>query len=284
MNTSPNGVVCFYHGNCFDGICAAWVVSLKYPDAEFIPVNYGDMGLMQSIQQDCFENANINTHYVVVDFSFPRDLMIQMANKAKSMIVLDHHQTNQKDCEGLDFCKFDMAESGASLAWKHFFPTEPMPKIVQYVADQDLWKFELPYSREINAYIQLFDMILENYNYLWKILDSPMGLEIAVIGGQAIKQYKDTLVKRIVKSHRILDILGHRVAVVNSPVLMSEVGEALARLPGVIFGAYYFQRSDGMVQWGARSIGDFDVSIVAKKFGGGGHKNAAGWQVEGKNP
>lgn len=269
-------VVCIYHSNCFDGIAAAWVISKQFPDAEFIPANYGDTKLINNIQQDCYENANINYHYIIVDFSFPRELMIQMWNKAESMIVLDHHKTAQKDCEGLEFCQFDMNESGASLAWKYLFTNAPIPNLIRYIKDRDLWLFKENQSNEINAYIQSFDMNIETYNKLYEILEN--NLIMPYEAGSAIVRYKERLTKQICQTARPMEIQGHIVLVANSPVLMSEVGHELALQNRGPFGAYYFDRSDGIRQWGARSIGDFDVSEIAKKFGGGGHKNAAGWQ------
>lgn len=276
--------VCIYHGNCFDGMCAAWVVSRMAPAfTEFIAGNYGDQKLITNITQDCYENANINIHYILVDFSFPRELMQLMHSKAKSMLVLDHHKTAQADCAGLEFCQFDMDESGASLAWKHFFPGVPVPALVRYIRDRDLWRFEQPHSNAINAYIQSHEMSIDEYEVLYKELESKDGFNDALTGGLAIERYKATTVGRIVSAHRWMEIAGYRVPVVNSIVLMSEVGHALCQFQDEFghpaqFGAYYFDRSDGMRQWGARSIGDFDVSAIAKKFGGGGHKNAAGWQ------
>jgi phosphoesterase RecJ-like protein len=35
-------------------------------------------------------------------------------------------------------------------------------------------------------------------------------------------------------------------------------------------------QNDGSVFASLRSVGDFDVSKLAKEYGGGGHKNAAG--------
>jgi nanoRNase/pAp phosphatase (c-di-AMP/oligoRNAs hydrolase) len=41
-----------------------------------------------------------------------------------------------------------------------------------------------------------------------------------------------------------------------------------------------------MIQFSLRSRGELDVSAIAKKLGGGGHKNAAGFQlplIRGRN-
>lgn len=285
MNTSPDGKVCFYHGNCFDGMAAAWVVSKRFPHGvEFIPTQYGNSNLINSIQQDCYENANINTEYIIVDFSFPRDLMIQMSNKAKSMIVLDHHKTAEEACKGLDFCKFDMNESGASLAWKYLFPNKEVPRLVRYIADRDLWKFELPNSEIINAFIQSFPMDLHEYEMLHHNLESDTGMLEAQLGGTAINRYKQTMVEAMCKNAAFSStepFFNDKIPIVNASILFSEVGHELCKkFPGAPFAAYYFDRvKDNVRQWGLRSIGDFDVSAVAKDFGGGGHKNAAGFET-----
>lgn len=260
--------VCFYHHNCFDGIASAWVAKRAIPDVELVPAVYG----MDVPELGAGDNVYI------VDFSFPRDIMIDINQRVAMLRVLDHHKTAQENCVGLDFCTFDMNESGASLAWKYFFPHKPIPTLIKYIKDRDLWLFKEDDSEAVNAYIQSYPMDVNIYDDLALNLDTGWGLRSAMEQGKAIERYKNQLVQQIIKNRFITFIGDYRVPVVNCPVLMSEVGHALAELNEGPFGAYYFDRRDGFVQWGARSIGDFDVSEVAKTFGGGGHKNAAGWQ------
>jgi len=275
------GTICIYHANCFDGMCAAWVVSKIHPDAEFIPAQYGDKKLESNLLQDCYENANINDKYIIVDFSLPRELMELMNSKALSMLVLDHHKTAQANCEGLSFCRFDMNESGASLTWKHLFPTKPVPNLVKYIADRDLWKFELPDSETINAYIQSFPMNILTYEVLYKNLAYNDGLAEAIQGGESINRYKKSMVDAMCNNSVIRNCGGYQVPTVNATLLFSEIGNELCKKnPSYPFAASFFIRSDNKRQWSLRSIGEFDVSEVAKKMGGGGHKNAAGFEEE----
>jgi len=68
------------------------------------------------------------------------------------------------------------------------------------------------------------------------------------------------------------------VPVTNATVAFSEVAdELLTRHPQARFAAYYLDRADGLRQWGMRSREDFDCSVIAKAFGGGGHKQASGF-------
>ncbi len=70
----------------------------------------------------------------------------------------------------------------------------------------------------------------------------------------------------------------YEVPVVNATVLFSDIAGELAK--GKPFGACYFDRADGKRQWSLRSSPDgVDVSEIAKLYGGGGHKNAAGFEV-----
>jgi nanoRNase/pAp phosphatase (c-di-AMP/oligoRNAs hydrolase) len=63
------------------------------------------------------------------------------------------------------------------------------------------------------------------------------------------------------------------------PHLTSDVGHELANQSGT-FGLCWTLSKEGLTaQCSLRSNGDYDVSAIAKAFGGGGHKNAAGFEV-----
>lgn len=285
--------IVYYHRNCFDGMAAAWVVRrhLQSTDIistelanesnnwQFIPVQYGDNKVMDGLIQDCYENANINDRYIIVDFSFPRQLMEMMFNKAKGMLVLDHHKTAEENCKGLDFCRFDMNQSGAGMAWRHFFPGGPVPALIAYIEDRDLWRFALHKSKEVNAYIQSFPQELSYYEFLHDELQGAFGLDRAILAGASIERYKDSMVDTICKNAVLRSIFGYKVPVVNTTLLFSEVGHKLCKIyMDRPFSASFFIRQDGKIQYSLRSIGDFDVSAIAKVGGGGGHRNAAGFE------
>jgi|SRR3990167_2055634 len=266
-------VIVIYHKNCFDGICSAWVAWKKFEDyANYIPMSYGD-------NLPYFpEGADI----YFIDFSLKRKELIQL-HEIYKVTVIDHHKTAEKELEGLDFCIFDMNESGASLAWKYFFPNINIPLLVRYIKDRDLWLFKEKYSEEINSYIQSFPMVIQDYDDLFYSLENISGFTGAEIGGRSINRYKQTMTEAICKNAAFgysYPFYNTSVPIVATSTLFSEVGHELCKqFPDSPFSAYYFDRlKDNIRQWGLRSIGDFDVSEVAKKFGGGGHKNAAGFE------
>lgn len=282
-----------FHGSCPDGTGAALAAWLRLGDkteagpVEYIPVNYG-----QPV-------PDIEPHSAVyiVDFSYPRKELESLKAFCPALIVLDHHATAQKDLEGLPYCTFDMNKSGAVLAWEHFHPKMPVPTFIYYLQDRDLWKFELPQSREVSAAIGSYPFDFR----LWsKWIGQPNLIERLVTEGTACLRLKNQQVDNMCRHHRWVQFDTSSVSdginfkdrrgldrpneglyyapCANATVFFSEVGERLLELyPEAQFAAYYLDRNDGKRQWGMRSRKTFDASVIAKAFGGGGHAQACGF-------
>ncbi len=254
-----------YHGACSDGFGAAWSAWKALGDeAEYIPVTYG------TPVPELKEGSDV----VMIDFAYSRDIMVEIQKNARTLLVLDHHKTAQKEIGDLRFSYFDMDKSGATLAWEHFHPNESTPDFLRYVEDKDLWRFKLPHSREINLAIQSYPMKFE----VWSGFANANALEQLRKDGVTLTRFMEQLVDQSVGQASIQEIGGYYVPVVNTTAFPSEVGHALCKAyPNRPFSAYYFDRKDGTRHWGFRSVGEFDVSEVAKKLGGGGHRNSAGF-------
>lgn len=265
MNVKPVSII--YHGNCYDGITAAWICWTKFEDkADYISLNYSD------------EPPNvIGKEVYVVDFSFKRDILEKMRLDAESLVILDHHKTAQDDLKNFPGAIFDMNRSGAGIAWDFFYPTKERPDLVNYVEDRDLWRFKLPNSKEITAWIQSFDIDL----YTWINEVAYLDVENAYKEGKSLLRQQNKLVKSIAFNARLRKINEYIAPYVQTSILMSEVCDQMLKdYPDYPFSFYSFQRKDGKFQYGMRSRPDFDVSIIAKQFGGGGHKQAAGFELD----
>jgi oligoribonuclease NrnB/cAMP/cGMP phosphodiesterase (DHH superfamily) len=255
-----------YHSPCADGFTAAWVCgnALGWDNVELVPVNYGQP-----------PPAVIGRDVLIVDFSYKRDVLEAMHAVAEDLYVLDHHKTAAADLAGLSYARFDMNRSGAQMAWDYFFSGQ-RPQLVDYVADRDLWKFEMPASREVSAYISAFEQTRENWDELDEVLMG--GGHDARTAGAVIllKQEKD--IRELVEGgvHPMV-IGGYAVPALNVPPTMSsEAGHAMVK-KGVPFVACYRDGPRGR-EFSLRSTDEgVDVSEIAKKFGGGGHRNAAGF-------
>ena len=217
---------------------------------------------------------------LILDFAYPREEMLVMAERASSIRVLDHHTTAQADLAGLPFATFDMERSGAGIAWDELHPGKERPWLVDYVEDRDLWRFKLPHSKAINAWIGA--MIREGFPTWDGLL--LVGPEDSRKAGYAVLAYVDRYVHEMAETARRVTFERYdHVPIVNAPYLMiSELLQHLAKDAPLAIG--WFQRADGMYQYSLRSSdrSSVDVSEIAKRFGGGGHKHAAGFQLADK--
>ena len=290
--------VCIYHFPCDDGLASAWVVRRKWPDIDLAGTNYGLP----------FPDLDIaGKNVLITDFSFKPEVLRDLGAKAKSIVVLDHHKTAQADLapfeavgSGSEFhadtaeaalaalavlgkniaAYFDMDRSGAMLTWDFCFPSEPAPMIIQFIEDRDLWRFKL---RETRA----FSLYLRSYAYdfdVWTTIAGRIYSDPNSVIGEAIsiERFYDQKIAEMLPTATLKSIGKWKdVPVAHAPyAFASDLAHDLlkahpsAPFAAVVVDAYggrtYSLRSEGSRQ---------DVSEVARTFGGGGHRNAAGFRV-----
>lgn len=263
--------LCIYHHNCADGFAAAWAIRKYFAEADtgtlqFHPGTYGDPA------------PDVTDLYVyIVDFSYKRDELLKMASQAKFIVIIDHHKTSKKDLvdlpENIITC-FDDSKSGAMLTWEYCFASRPAPLLFDYIQDRDLWKFDLLGTHEITAAIYAYDFNFEAWDNLIE-----RGVKPLMDEGLAILRKHRKDVTAIVNSATRHMWFGQtKVPVANVPwMYASDVGALLAE--GKPFAATYYDDAAGR-KWSLRSSKDgADVAEIAESFGGGGHKNAAGFRM-----
>jgi oligoribonuclease NrnB/cAMP/cGMP phosphodiesterase (DHH superfamily) len=259
-----------YHGNCQDGFTAAWAIWKKFPDFEFYPGKYQETPPDVSGRDVFF-----------VDFSYKRPVILEMAAKANSITILDHHASAEKDLVDLPenvFVIFDMERSGARITWEFFHSKEEVPALVKYVEDRDLWRFKYEETKSLSAYLFSFEYSFAIWDQAVRIMDDLNRRNAAELQGQSIlrKQAKD--IDELLQNKFRMTIGGTEVWSANLPyTLCSEAGHILSK--GEPFAATFYLDGKSAI-FSLRSAEDgIDVSEVAKKYGGGGHKHAAGFKV-----
>jgi hypothetical protein len=254
--------VVLYHANCPDGFGGAWSVWQSRGDAAiYLPVSHGEPP----------PDLPVDASVLMVDIAYPREAALALRDRVRELVILDHHKSAQEELGDLDFARFDMDRSGAMLGWCYMHPDQEPPPLIRYVQDRDLWRFELPNSREISAALASYPMDFA----VWSSLDA----DDLAREGTAILRFRNQTVEAIVGFARWGEIGGHRVPIVNATAHWSDVGEAmLNKYPAAPFVGAYFEDADGVRRWSLRSRPDFDVSEVAKKLGGGGHRQASGFR------
>lgn len=266
-----------YHGDCLDGLGAAWSAFCKLGhQVRYIPARYGD-------DMPDFEPGAV---LYILDFSYSPQLLVDASAKAGRIILIDHHMTAMEQCN--DFfnaqpvpenlsVNFDLSRSGCILTWQYFFHDLKPPQILLHIEDRDLWRFKLDGTREITS--ALYERTPITFAEIGA-LDLP---ELLAVGRIQVKQFA-SMVQRLAKSAHNVSVAGQVGLAVNAPSLFSsDLGHVLAEKSGTFGMTYQYDGKKQQWNFSLRSIGDYDVGHLAQSFGGGGHRNAAGFALD-NNP
>ena len=263
-----------YHKSDLDGIGSAAIVLRKYPDAELYPADYGD----EDYEVSDFKGKDV----YIVDFC-PEE--IEKIDEACGGIRwIDHHKSAKEKHPDLwdnpeVFGIRDINHSAIYLTFKYLFgEINNIPKAVQYIEDYDMWWFKHGNrTKEFCEYA--FLMLKEPNNNFWHYLLEDVGTicsEWRINGKLLLKAKQDRIDKTV--EHIIARQWGkHKVGIVNTNHDLSNVGNAIAT-SGYDIGVVW-RHVDGKIIVGLRST-EVDVSVIAKMYGGGGHKLAAGCTID----
>ncbi len=268
---------CFYHKSDLDGHCSGAIVKMKYPECEMFGVDYIDDLVGVSLK----EGETI----FVVDFSFSpggMDVLIIECN----LIWIDHHKSAIKKME--DFTPGhsiqglrSVGKAGCELTWMYLYPNDPVPEVVTLLGRYDVWDHEsnqdvLPFQYGIREQKNTLP-----HSEIWSILFKDISrIHIADIcdKGVIIQKYQAAQDEKYAKGMSYeVEFEGLRALVMNKPYSNSKVFDSI----------YDPERHDIMILFGVKP-GEFkytlytdkteiDVSELAVKYGGGGHRGAAGF-------
>jgi oligoribonuclease NrnB/cAMP/cGMP phosphodiesterase (DHH superfamily) len=264
-------VLCFFHANCVDGAASAAVIRHKYPHAKCYPMNHGDPLRAKVKGKKLF----------IVDFSFKPELLKRFAKEAVSVHWYDHHITAVPIRKEVGWGDIDLKESGASLTWKKEFPDKPMPRIIEYVRDKDLYEWKLKDSRAISMYLRGVSEINNPLSEFWK--NSLSGISDSdwqgmIEKGNLALLFQRATLKQGLKSAFEINFHGHRTLALNWVLEASDMGEMIYKELGYEI-ALMFYYTGNIWNFSLRSE-KVDVSKLALKYGGGGHPGASGFRTE----
>lgn len=259
-----------YHANCLDGFAAAFAAWLKLGDeAEYLALRHGDAA--PDVTGRCV---------YVLDFCFEREVLARMAAQAERLVVLDHHRTWQEKVGDFSprsgLVHFDMNKSGARLAWEHFHASEP-PALVRFVEDQDLWRWAYP---ETAAFMMALGVEPRTFA-AWKAVSEMAAAEVErfIERGRGMRAKFDAMCANIVADAFEIQIDGVAGLAANAPgEMVSHVGNLLATRSGT-FGLAWRVDNARIVRCSLRSNAPFEVEPLARRFGGGGHAQAAAFSL-----
>lgn len=268
--------VCLYH-NDPDGQCSAAIVRRALgAGVRMIGLEIGD-----PLPWDEVERSEL---VVIVDYSL-RLKDMQRIQSGSALIWIDHHIT------ALEQLGQAMAgvpgqrrvdEAGCVLTWQTFFPDQPVPRSVTYIGDRDIWRHAHVETRPFGE--GLYQQACEPENdLLWQpLLDDDQALVSQLIeDGGRLYAARLRQIRRTLDAYGFeVEFEGHRTLALNDPGT-GDMGEAVRNAGYVIAYCYVEAVRNGRRQtFVTLYSATVDVSAIARKYGGGGHRGAAGFAFE----
>lgn len=264
--------IVFYHGGCPDGFGGAYAAWKKFGDAaEYVPLSRGEL--------PPFELADGATAYFI-DFSYDQAVMDEFARRAARIVVLDHHEGVAEVIQSMPEHVYRTEQSGAGIAWEYFHPGVPLPSLLAYVEDIDLFRLALPETRAVITYLEVQEMSFETWDQIIRKLDDPTSREEMLTRARIYAEYFELLAEDSVEHAKLVSFEGYEVLfTATHPIksMKSLVGNLLAKQQGPFALVATAHREGYGIS--IRGDGSVDVAKIAQKYGGNGHPNAAGFFV-----
>ena len=286
---------CFYHNDA-DGKCAGfWVHHRAYlePDIEFIEISYEKPFPMNTILP--------NEQIYIVDYSIMPNEMRELLKITKDVTWIDHHKTaieRYKDFEYdirgirydgiagcmLTYCYLTHMTNGGRGEIKPFDiqMTEDAPMFTKLIADWDVWKFD--YGDKTRSFITAFNSYDFNpeskeWNRFFKrILSKSDPVTDMIDEGTSMLKYRDGWAKEYLKRFGFeVNFEGLNCFAVNLGNCNSEYFKSLPEGKYDAFMPFAYNGEKWTVSMYSKT---HDVSDICKKYGGGGHAQAAGFTCE----
>lgn len=267
--------IVLYH-NDLDGRCSAAIVNKKFKgECVNFPVSYEN--------KIPFNKITLNDDVVIVDFTpnFKEDFD-EIIERSNSVTWIDHHKANileHKDKKHLDGKRVDTVPSAALATWNYYYPNKNAPMSVVYVSDFDTWTHKYPESRFFELGVSTVSHFPEDD--IWETLlndnkESKEEVDVFISRGKIISKYKS------IHNEEYLSKYGYEVKFEGYKAIACNVAHC---------GSDFFisdNNYDLLIPWvfnGDRFVYSLystkiDCSKIAKKYGGGGHKGASGFDTK----
>ncbi|QIL69416.1 phosphoesterase [Diaphorobacter sp. HDW4B] len=265
-----------YHGRCADGFSAAWAAWQFYEgEVECVGLTHGQVKTLDDLPP--LEGRAV----YILDFSFSADILSQIDDRVAKLVMLDHHISAQREL-GDYRCRcgvvhFDMNKSGARLSWEFFHGDAPVPDLIRFVEDRDLWRWQYPQTRGFVSALDMEPFELQRWQELADF--TPEQLAAFIARGEAMDEKFRNLAADIARDAQPVNFNGEQGVMVNAPgAFHSLVGDLLSRESGT-FALMWQVGSEGQIKAGLRSQRGYDCSVLAVSMGGGGHAQACGFRM-----
>lgn len=265
---------CFYHKSDLDGHCSGAIIKHEYPNCEMIGVDYND----RLEKFDLIHGEKV----FVVDFCFEPYSAMEELNKTCALVWIDHHKTsiewaNKSGFIASCYQALEIGKSGCELTWE-FIHNRPIPYAVKMLGRYDVWDHSDPGVLPFQYGMLQEENTLPDAKIWRYIIGGIVSADEILQRGQTILKYEINKNAKYAKGMAYeSEFEGYRAIIMNKAYANSKAFDAV----------YNPDKHDIMILFGVKpgeykytlycDKKDIDVSVIAKKYGGGGHSGAAGF-------
>lgn len=275
---------CFYHSADLDGHCSGAIVKAKFPECEMIGINYGkpfpwtDIGRGETVY--------------MVDFGLQPFSDMEKLNNLCELHWIDHHKTAINDAATVGFLAsggqlIEEGKAGCELTWIYLYgPEVAPPHAVWLLGRYDVWDHGssediLPFQYGMRQFTNtlpdntgFWDGVF-SHEYLWeKIADT----------GRTLLAYEESQNEKFCKAYAFeTELNGMSGICANRGFTNSKVFDSVYDPAKHHLMITFCRLKPPAGKWTVSlysTRADVDCGSIAKSFGGGGHKGAAGFQCE----
>lgn len=263
-------IVILYHADCPDGFGGAWAAWKKFGDkAEYIAGHY-DQPLSKKLK---------DKEIYMIDFSCSVETMRDLISRNRRVTAIDHHAMREESTKLTHDYSYAIDHSGAVLAWTYFHKNKPMPRLLRYLEERDLFKFNSQETMPIVTYLESFDYDFEVWDRLIADIDNDKKRKDFTEKGALLVKYREELMKRVIEDNaRVVIFEGYETYAVNCPYEFADwIGNiCYTKKPPI---AIMWSEGKDNIHVSLRSDGSVDVSKIARKYSGGGHPRSSAFRL-----
>lgn len=312
-----NPVSILYHADCLDGFGAAYAAWRRFGNrAHYRPLHHGDRWQFAELAGHTVYLLDFSLPPTeLAELATVAASVTQIDHHVSAMQAwADRLEKGANNCWIYQAADqrlrliFNLEKSGARLAWEYFHPDSVLPDLLRHVEAQDLWRFDHPDTRPFCRALRLRDFAFDTWHEIALSTDDPESAtyQAFITQGDAIEQFLATEIERLAQSNLCqpvhlrgepidaLQAMRHGQKIISdgasawlaipglginaNAVFASELGNRLAEQSNS-FALVWQLGADGIVKASLRAQGKVDVALIASRYGGGGHPNAAGFRL-----
>lgn len=281
-----NPIIVIHHNADFDGLFCREIAK-KYFDehypglATYVGWNYGD---------PVPEVPRTTKLYML-------DISVDGLMDHPGLVWIDHHKTAmEKFSKEIEGYRID-GVAACRLAWQYFFgvyddglPSKehylqrlvPEPYAVTLAGEYDIWDKHDPNADILQFGLRSRELTETDWDDMLQESYSSKTLEEALAAGAMLQKYQQRMdsglmSRSFMQRFEGLNFLCLTVARCNSLTFMSKDVPETGH--DALMGFYYDGQKWNVSMYHARHRTDLDLSAIAVKYGGGGHRGACGFNV-----